>query len=199
MAARSSGVVLGRDHAGPVLPPGDPVAVGDPVAGVVGRAGVADLALDDQLVQGGDRLLERRLGVGAMVLVEVDVVGLEPAQARLDRPADVAAGATRLLLVAAHPRAELGGEHDLVPAALEDLAKERLRPAAVAVGVGGVEQVDVLVDGGVDNGAGPLQVQARAEVVAAEADHRDGQAGGAELAVAHPGVSPLPPRGCRRA
>src|SRR6266511_2408266 len=81
-----------------VLGQGDPVRVGDPEAGVVGGADVAHLALHDQLVEGGDRLLQWRLGIGAMLLVEVDVVGLEPAQAGLDRAPDVATGAAGLLL-----------------------------------------------------------------------------------------------------
>src|SRR6266542_2113370 len=183
-ALQQAVLVLRRDHAGAVLGQGDPVRVGDPEAGVVGGADVAHLALHDQLVEGGDRLPQWRLGIGAMLRVEVDVVGLEPAQAGLDRAPDVATGAAGLLLAPGDVRAELGGEHDLVTAALQDLAEEALGVAA-AVGVGRVEQGDALLQRRLDHRAGLLQVTAVAEVVAAEPDHRDGQAGRAELAVAH--------------
>jgi hypothetical protein len=43
-------------------------------------------------VQGLERLLDRRLGIPAMDLVEVDVVGTQPAQRRVDRRQDVLAG-----------------------------------------------------------------------------------------------------------
>lgn len=57
--------------------------------------------------------------------------------------------------------AELGGEDDLVPAALEGLPEVALGAAEAAVDVGGVEEGDARVEGGVDDGAGRLGVEVR--------------------------------------
>jgi hypothetical protein len=122
-------------------------------------------------------------------LVEVDVVGLQPAQRGLDRPDDVAPRATGTEVVAVaplHAHAELGGQHDLVAAALERGAQTFLGGTARgAVDVGGVEQGDAGVERGVDDLAGAVGVQFAAEVVASDADHGDDQARGAQPPVAH--------------
>ena len=81
--------------------------------------------------------------------------------------------------------AELRRQHHLVAAALQRLAHQRLAQAGLAaVHVGGVEERDARVDRRVEDldGAGErLGVRARAaEVVAAEADGRDEQAGRAD-------------------
>ena len=70
---------------------GDPQGLGDLPGGMVGQADVADLALPDQIVVGRQGLLQRRVRVGIVGVVEVDVVGLQAAQARLDLTDDVAA------------------------------------------------------------------------------------------------------------
>ena len=108
------------------------------------------------------------------MLVDVDPVGAQPAQARVAGPADVFAGAVGDVGRAGHRRAaELRREHDTVSRSVgEDLAEERLAVAR-AVDVGGVEQRDPGVERGVDDGAGPLEVDAAAEVVAPEPDDRD--------------------------
>ena len=73
----------------------------------------------------------------------------------------------------------------------EDLAHHRFGPAAVAVGVGGVEQRDAEIERLVDHRARGVDVDAAAEVVAAEADGRDAQAGLAEIANFHRRWFPL--------
>ena len=50
-------------------------------------ADVADLALLHEIVERAQRLLDRRPRIGDVLLVEVDVVGAEPSEARLDRAA----------------------------------------------------------------------------------------------------------------
>ena len=61
----------------------------------LGREGRATerthLARADKVGKGGERLVDIRVRVGAVHLVEVDVVGAEPSQARLDGPGDPAA------------------------------------------------------------------------------------------------------------
>jgi len=58
---------------------------------VVGQADVADLSLPDEIVIHGQGLLQRGVRVGVVGVVEVDVVGVQAAQAGLDLADDVAA------------------------------------------------------------------------------------------------------------
>ena len=58
----------------------------------VRAADVADLALVDEIVEGAQRLVDRRRRVIAVELVEVDVVGLQASQRGIDRVEDVLAG-----------------------------------------------------------------------------------------------------------
>jgi hypothetical protein len=143
----------------------------------------ADLALGDELVERPDGLLDRRLGVGRVQLVELDAVGLQPSQRRLDGVADVRAGALgtpRLRALDGEPGvAPLRREHDLVARGAAGLregdAHEGLGGRGrVAVDVGGVEERDAVIDRGVDDRVGARLVLRHgapaAEVVAAEAD-----------------------------
>ena len=85
----STGSAPRRTGAGPPSPPSS--ARRRSARPQVRAADVPDLALGDQLGQRREGLLDRRHRVGLVQLVEVDVVGAEPAQARLDRAPDVAA------------------------------------------------------------------------------------------------------------
>jgi hypothetical protein len=55
--------------------------------------------------------------------------------------------------------------------------------------VGGVEERDALVDGGVHDRPGLPDVETAAEVIAAEAYHRDEQAGVTQGSIAHGSAS----------
>ena len=72
---------------------------------------------------------------------------LEPPQRVLDLGDDPAAGDAALVGVLAHRAPELGGQHDVVAAALERLADDLLRLAG-GVDVGGVDEVDPGVERG---------------------------------------------------
>ena len=91
------------------------------------------------------------VGIGLVELVEVDAVGLQPAQAVLDRAPHVLGPGAAPLLVDGH--AELGREHHLV-AAPGQRAAEKLLAAGAAVDVGGVEEVDAGVERRVDDARG---------------------------------------------
>ena len=69
----------------------DPQPLGQQPGGIVGAADIAHFAAVHQVIQRPQRLIERRLGVGGVHLVEVDIVGLQAAQAGLDRLEDVLA------------------------------------------------------------------------------------------------------------
>ena len=84
----------------------------------VRAAEVAHLALAHQIVEGPQRLLERRLRIGRVRLVEVDVVGLQPAQAILDGLEDVPARQPLVVGPVADAHAALGRQHEAVALAL---------------------------------------------------------------------------------
>ena len=98
------------------------------------------------------------------------------------RPPRTPVGPVRALHV--HP--ELRGEDDLVSPRSQGLAQVFLREA-LAVDVGGVEEGHAGVEGGVDDRAGLVSIEARAEVVAPEPDHRDRETGSAQP---HPSLGP---------
>src|SRR5581483_3280803 len=81
-------VVLRADEAGEVALARGRVRLLDLRRGVVRRADVAHLAFLHELVQGGERLLDRRALVGLVHLVDVDHVGAQAAERAVDRPAD---------------------------------------------------------------------------------------------------------------
>src|SRR5436305_180956 len=137
-------------------------------------ADVTDLPFADELVERAERLFVRRDPVGTVVLVEIDVVGAQAPERRVDRLADVPARAARLCPVA-HVVAELRRENDVVAPPFEHPSEQILASAAVAVDVGGVEQRHAVIERRVDDRTRPLQVDTAAEVVAAEADHRHGR------------------------
>ena len=65
------------------------VGSADRVGPGLGQADVADLALRDQLGEGADGVLDGRVRVDPVLVVQVDVVGAEPLQGPFDRGADV--------------------------------------------------------------------------------------------------------------
>ena len=70
-------------------------------------------------------------------------------------------------------------------AGAEELAEDGFGAAALAIDVGGVEQGDAGVERGVHDGAAFFEADAAAEIVAAEADGGDLEAGAAEVAEFH--------------
>ncbi len=115
------------------------VGAPDGVGPGFGQAEVADLALGDELGHGADGLLDRGVGVDAVLVVEVDVVGAEPLQRAFDREADVRRAAVEPAAAGVGHEPELGGQHDLVAAALEGAADELL-VGVRAVDLGGVDE-----------------------------------------------------------
>ena len=80
-----------------------------------------------------------------MDVVDVDVVGLQAAQAVLDLLLDVQPRHARIVGPAAHRIEDLGGDDGVLPPALQRLAQHRLRHAA-DIGVGGIEEVDAGIE-----------------------------------------------------
>ena len=117
----------------------------------LGETEIAHLPLLDELGHRADRLLDRRVRVDAVLVVDVDVVGAEPLQRSVAGGEDVlavAADAQSLALLGADVP-ELRREHDFVAPALDRAAHEPLvleRPVRVSR----VEEVDAELERAVD-------------------------------------------------
>ena len=156
----------------------------DPIRLVVGAGHVADLALPHQLVEGGKRFFEGRVGVVEVGVVEIDVVGLQSLERVLAGRGDV----LRRKSLALGMLRDLGRDHDLVAvaAALHPVADDRLRlTACVAgnpgrVGVGRVDEVAARLGIGVEHLERLRFVCGEAEDVAAEVEGEDAEFGTAD-------------------
>ena len=103
-------------------------------------------------------------GSGRWILVQVDVVGGQLAEAALDGAPDVlgtrAAGA-----IGSEGAAELRRDDDVLAPRAQRLGQSPLAPA---VGIGGVEEGDAGLQGGVDDRRNRVLLHAEPEVVRAE-------------------------------
>lgn len=100
----------------------------------------------DQLLHRPGDILDRHLGIDAMLIEEVDGLDPEPVQGSLDALSDVVGPADdELLALRAHLDAELGRDHRLITEGSERLPDQllvRLGP----VGLGRVEEGDAAFD-----------------------------------------------------
>ena len=129
----------------------DGVRAADGLGGGFGQSEVAYFAGADELGHRADGLFDRRRGVDAVLVVEVDVIDAEALERGIARLADVVGTA-----VDAYPRsvvtplvAELRREDDLV-ATTANSASEKLLIRERAVHVGGVEKVHAEVERAMD-------------------------------------------------
>ena len=137
------GVVIGLAHhrAVDAKPVADGADFRNAPAFVVRHAEMADLAGADEVAHCVHGLGERRVQVFLVQIVNVDVVGAEPAQARVDcahGPLTREAARVRSL---PHGIGEFRGEHPLV-ALVRDGAAGHLLGTAAIVGVGSVDEID---------------------------------------------------------
>src|SRR6266511_879338 len=190
-------VVLHRHETGPAMQPRGVLRLGELPRVHAGGADVAGLAGAHHVVQRLHGLLDRGARVEPVDLVQVHVVGTEPAQGAVDRAQDVLAGQPALVWARPHRREHLGGQH--VVLALREQAGQQapgnLLAHTAGVHVSGVEEHHALLGGLADNGlAGVLvehPVAPRPVAVAhhAEADPRDLDPGGAQTRVLHQAAS----------
>jgi hypothetical protein len=151
------------------------------------RSDGSHLAGVDEVTEGGKCLVHIGGGIGTVHLVEVDVIGAEPAETVLGRLGDPPAGAPAPVGVVPHRQAELGGQDDLVSAPLDGLAHDGLGLTR-RVHVGRVDEVDAGVEGGLDH---PdrfvvIRIAARSEHHGPEGHLADRDAGGTENPAFHP-------------
>ena len=114
-------------------------------------AEVADLAPVDEIGERAEGLIDVGVGVRAVDLVEVDPIRVQAPQGVLDAADDAPPGSASAAGVLAHREADLGREHDIVPPAPGECLADDLLGLAGGVDVGGVDEVDTCVQGGVDD------------------------------------------------
>ena len=145
-------------------------------AGKIRAADVADFAGGHQVIEGAERLFDRRGGVEAVELKHIEVVGAEAAQGAVHGPEQgVARGAD---LVGGRTVAEgrFGGDQHLVAAGLDGRA-ENLLGGPVRVNIRRVEQVHPGVEAAIDQAfrLGDFGVAPRRKQLAAPAERARAQ------------------------
>ena len=154
------------------------------------------MAVADERVERLQRLLDRRRGIEAVDLIEIDMVEPEPLEALLALADDVTArGAARVRTVAHRPE-HLGRDHDIVAgdAEVPDRLAEDALALAAGIDIGGVDEVDAGGERGLHQRVGlflpkladlPPHALAAAEGHGAEAEFGHEEAAVAELAHTH--------------
>src|SRR6266571_6673259 len=156
------------------------------------QAEVLDLAFADELLHGTGDVLDRHIGVDAVLVEEVDALGLEALQHPLGGFLDVLRTAVQPGMALPRLRvdvpAELRGDHHLLPERGQGFADELL-VAERPVGFGGVEEGDATLDGGPDDGDSLAPVGRRSIAIvqshAAVPDLRDLESAAPQRALLH--------------
>ena len=140
----------------------------------------------DDVGEGDHGLLQRRLVVVAVGLVEVDVVGLQPREGQVDGLEDVLARQAPVVRAVADRPVDLGEDLETATAfALQGTAEHRLG-APGGIDVRGVEGRDAGVESGADAGdRGVLLDLGPVGHPVAVGDLADQQAGPAEVSMLH--------------
>jgi hypothetical protein len=159
----------------------------------IGAGDVADFAAPHQIVQRIERLFDGRLRVEAVHVVEIDVIGAEPAQAGFAGFNQMMAGGADLVGTVAHLKCRFGGDQDRIAPPGDGLA-QNLLGRAFGIHVGGIEEIDSSfqaniyeVCGFLDIAASPgfEEFPAASESAGAEAENRDFESRVTELAEFH--------------
>ena len=151
---------------------------------VVGHRGVTHFALVDQVVEHVEGLRDGGHGIGTVLVVEVDVVGAQAAQAGLAGGDGVAPGGPPPVGTVTHGRHKLGGDDDLVAMFAQGSTQKLLR-GSPSVAVRRVKHGVARLQGGVYHLGRGVLVQPHTEVVASEADHGADQPRAPDVAQFH--------------
>jgi hypothetical protein len=128
------------------------VGAADGLGTGLGQREVLHLALLNQFLDGAGDVLDDNVGVDAVLIQQVDGVHLQPPQHRVDHLTNVLGPAVEAVAatVGIDPKAELGGDHDLIPEGSQGFADEFFVREG-AVGLGGVEHRHTALDGRPDD------------------------------------------------
>ena len=125
--------------------------LGDAPAAEIGHAPVTDLALLQQITDGPHGFFQRHAVVFAVQVVDIQVIGTHARQAGFDGIEQMLARQPAAVGQAVHcTESRFGGNHPVLPVARHRLANDLLRAPAV-VDVGGIDKVDALIPGLVDD------------------------------------------------
>src|SRR5262249_47717620 len=145
----------------------------------------------DDIVERAQALVDGRVRIRMMQLVQIDVIRAQATERGVDRLEDVLARQALVPGTRPHGAEALGRDHEVLPPALEPAAEnllgapDGLEVAAHRVDVRGVEERDAAGRGAIENGNGGLLVALQAERHGAEAEPRDGKPGAPETDVMH--------------
>ncbi len=171
----------------------DPLRLDDLVCREGRRAEDPDLALPLQIGECPEGLLDVGARVRAVHLIQVDPVGLQPAQTVLDLTDDPAPRVAALVRVTAftrphtHLTVDLGGQDDVVASAAgQRLTNDRLR-FTLGVDVSCVDEVDAGIQRSMDDLDRNIMIGLApgAEHHGAETERADFHAGTSEAAIFH--------------
>ena len=154
---------------------------GQPAAGVdelrdapaveIAESQVAHLAGTDEIAEGADGFLQRCFKIVAVQVVDVDVVGSQPLQARFQFERHPLAAAAARIRVGRDGRVlHLGREHPALAVLRDELADHALG-AALGVAVGGIDEIDAGTERRIDDAPRDRFVRLLAKHHGAETDH----------------------------
>ncbi|MNT23832.1 hypothetical protein D3C72_1592710 [compost metagenome] len=131
------------------------------------QAEVLDLAFANQVLHHPGDVLDRYVRIDAVLVKQIDVIGLQSTQRALDRNPDVLGAAVKnlLLIVVAKGEAKLGGDDHLIAHRCQGFA-HHLFVQVRAVHLGGIEERDASVNRRSDQRNGLLCVSRGAVAMA---------------------------------
>ena len=184
---------LMRDETRPAVAIGDRLRLHDLPAGIVGNAGITDLAPGDQSVERAHDFLGRCRSVEGMELEQIDIVGAQAPQRILDRADQPGAGRAPILRSISHRQTGFGRDQHGITA-VADRRAENLLGGAVGIDVRRVEQSDAGIQtqvhqpprlGDIARSPGAEQRPVTAKCPGAEAQRRYAQTRRPQLPIFH--------------
>ncbi len=148
-------MVLHADERAPTVLPREMQGLAELPGVHGGGAEVAHLAALDEVVQRLEGLLDGGRIVPAMNLIQIDVVGAEPAQAGVDGSENGFTGQAAAVRSLEHRDEYLGGDdHGFALRKILQGAADDLLGGAVGISIGGIEEVDAGLRGLAKQGTG---------------------------------------------
>jgi hypothetical protein len=126
---------------------------------------MAYLALAHEFSHRSNRIFDRRVGIDAMLVIEVDDINPQPFQAFVAALAHIVRLSVdpQKLAVGSPHVAEFGSDNNIVALALDGLAEELLI-GSHPIHIGRIEKIDTKLQGPVDGGDGFRIISARIEL-----------------------------------
>ena len=121
--------IIARLHAivaGQAVPGADADRERELPGGIIRAAEIADFALPDAVIERAQRLFERRLRIEAVRLIEIDVIGLQPAETIIDGLDDMPPGQSLVVRPRPNFHAALGRQHEAIALPLQPAADDFL-------------------------------------------------------------------------